>query len=176
MLEDSRASVAQTIQDRLDAAKCVLRAGLYTTNCKGHATVTSVVLIRHTWMRATRFNEDVQASLTDMTYHGSGLFDKKTDSVLERIKDSCATARALGLLSLARQFHVHYRKLRGGSRGLVYQQCHPSQSVQQQTQPFWDRGLGGARGLSLQQGQRFSNSSFPVAAVPKPLWFGLSGP
>ena len=80
--EDPSVPPTRAIQDSRDVSRFLIRCGLDTTCCLGQAISTSVALWHHASMRSKCFSRDVQASLMDMPFDCSHLFDKKIDSVL----------------------------------------------------------------------------------------------
>lgn len=60
--------------------------------------------------------EGVQASLVDLPFDGSLLFEEKADSALDHFKDSRATARSLALSMAPRQPQSTFRPFCGHGR------------------------------------------------------------
>ena len=67
--EDFRNSFTQTVHDRQNVAKYVLRAGLDTTDSIARSLGFSVVnQQQHAWLMTTGFSWDIRAFLMDMPF------------------------------------------------------------------------------------------------------------
>lgn len=70
---------------------------------------TSVALRRHAWLRSSTLPEDIRLHIEDMPFDGLGLFDVKTDAVLNEHQKMKKTAKTYSSQTSYRPFKQPWR-------------------------------------------------------------------
>lgn len=71
-------------------AKHALRASIDVPDTISKSVASAIALCRHAWLQS--FLSVERASKIDLSFKGDGLFNAKTDEVLEKMKETCSTA------------------------------------------------------------------------------------
>lgn len=80
--EEDRGNFSEVLADTQAAARQVIQSGLDTVDSVARVMGSSVVSRRQAWLKSSGFSPDVQATLLDLPFNGSGLFGEKEDSAL----------------------------------------------------------------------------------------------
>lgn len=103
LLQDLHPEFAALIQEGKAVAKTSLQASLDSADSAVRMIASGVVMRRSGWLQASDLPPEVQNTLQDLPFKGSGLFSKQTDSRLHSLKDSRATVKSLGMHTRATQ-------------------------------------------------------------------------
>lgn len=74
-----------------------LQAALDTADSAARTMATGVVMRRSAWLQVSGILSEVQTTIQDLPFEGSGLFSEQTDSKLHSLKDSRVTLKSLGI-------------------------------------------------------------------------------
>ncbi|EMP35730.1 hypothetical protein UY3_07105 [Chelonia mydas] len=78
-------------------AKTSLQASLDLADAAARIVASGVVMRRLAWLQESGLPPEVQNTLQDLPFEGSGLFSNQTDARLHSLKDSRATLKSLGM-------------------------------------------------------------------------------
>ncbi|EMP42616.1 hypothetical protein UY3_00081 [Chelonia mydas] len=84
-------------------AKTSLQASLDSADLVARTIASGVVMRRSAWLQESGLPPEVQNTLQDLPFKGSGLFSDQTDTRLHSLKDSRATLKLLGMHTLVTQ-------------------------------------------------------------------------
>ncbi|XP_030422977.1 uncharacterized protein LOC115653627 [Gopherus evgoodei] len=84
-------------------AKTSLQTSLDLVDATARTIASGVVMRRSVWLKASGFPSEIQITLQDLLFEGSGLFSDQMDAKLYSLKDSRATLKSLGMHTLATQ-------------------------------------------------------------------------
>ncbi|EMP34166.1 hypothetical protein UY3_08671 [Chelonia mydas] len=101
--QDSRSGFAALIEEGKAVAKASLQVSLDSVDSAARTIASGVVMRLSVLLQESGLPPEVQNTLQDLTFEGSGLFFKQTDSRLHGLKDSRATLKSLGMHTLATQ-------------------------------------------------------------------------
>ncbi|EMP37492.1 hypothetical protein UY3_05305 [Chelonia mydas] len=101
---ESRVEFSTIIEEGKATARTSLKASLDSAA----RTLSLGVVMRTSWLQVSGLPPEVQQTLQDLPFKGSGLFLDQTDSKLHSLKDSRATMKSLGMHTLATQLN-HFK-------------------------------------------------------------------
>ena len=66
----------------------------HIVNAASKQVAMAVTLHHHTWLQSLGISEDVRSRIEDLPFDGVGLFDEKTDEILDYLLNLRRTARS----------------------------------------------------------------------------------
>lgn len=80
--DNVRLHTASLHQEAMSLAKQQRITAKHTTNAAAKQLSTAIALCRHAWLRSATLPEDARTYIEDLPFDGLGLFDPKTDDIL----------------------------------------------------------------------------------------------
>ncbi|XP_065446569.1 serine/arginine repetitive matrix protein 2-like isoform X1 [Chrysemys picta bellii] len=94
---DAHQEFTALVDEGMAVAKTSLQAALDSADAAARTIASGVVMRRSAWLQASGLPPEVQTTLQDLPFEGSGLFSDQTDARLHSLKDSRATLKSLGM-------------------------------------------------------------------------------
>nr|XP_042697612.1 uncharacterized protein LOC122172305 [Chrysemys picta bellii] len=94
---DAHQEFMALVDEGMAVAKTSLQASLDSADAAARTIASGVVMRRSAWLQASGLPPEVQTTLQDLLFEGSGLFSDQTDARLHSLKDSRATLKSLGM-------------------------------------------------------------------------------
>ncbi|XP_065413298.1 uncharacterized protein LOC135973527 [Chrysemys picta bellii] len=94
---DAHHEFTALVDEGMAVAKTSLQASLDSADAAARTIASGVVMRRSAWLQASGLPPEVQTTLQDLPFEGSGLFSDQTDAGLHSLKDSRATLKSLGM-------------------------------------------------------------------------------
>ncbi|EMP40907.1 hypothetical protein UY3_01873 [Chelonia mydas] len=95
--QSSQLEFTALVDEGKAVAKTSLQASLDLADAAARTIRSGVVMRCLAWLQEEGLPPEVQNTLQDLPFEGSGLFSDQTDTRLHRLKDSRATLKSLGM-------------------------------------------------------------------------------
>ncbi|XP_067416881.1 serine/arginine repetitive matrix protein 1-like isoform X1 [Emydura macquarii macquarii] len=95
--QDQAADFAIVLDEGISVARAALQMSRDAADSASRAMASAIAMRRCSWLQSSGLSQEVQQSIQDLPFDGSGLFSGQTDAKLHSLKDSRATLRSLGL-------------------------------------------------------------------------------
>lgn len=128
--EDSRKKAEDIHKEAMALSRQERIAARHVVDASARQATTSIALRRHAWLRSSSLPEDVRLHIEDMPFDGVGLFDVKTDVVLNEHQKVKKMAKSYSSQTTYKPFKQSWR------RPFSTQQYRPYQPFRSNT----DRG------------------------------------
>ncbi|EMP32667.1 hypothetical protein UY3_10192 [Chelonia mydas] len=101
--QGSQQEFTALVDEGKGVAKTSLQASLDSADTAARTVPSGVVMRRSAWLQESGLPPEVQNTLQDLPFEGSGLFSDQTDARLHSLKDSRAMLKSLGMHTPATQ-------------------------------------------------------------------------